>query len=272
VSEAQVGAAADALPALLDGRRVRAADLVVRASDPGFLRGDGVFEVVRVYEGVAFAMDEHLVRLARSASLLHLPYDAEALERECRQLCELVGRRDALIRIVVTRRGVRMVIEEPMLEFPSAVRLAPIDHLVSPLMAGVKSLSYAANCHAKRVAEEAGYDDALLVTPRDGVVLECSFTSFACVRDGILRTPPLAVGILDSITRRVLIGVAPVREEVLRLADVDDATEACIVGTGMEVLPVSEIKGVGAFDVDGLVIADARRRVRERIAERLAAA
>ena len=79
------------------------------------------------------------------------------------------------------------------------------------MLDGVKSLSYAANMLATRLAREQGADEALLVTPH-GRVLEGPTTSLFYVLDGALYTPPLEDRILDSITRRALFAVTDVRE------------------------------------------------------------
>ena len=79
---------------------------------------------------------------------------------------------------------------------------------------GVKSLSYAVNMLATRLARERGFDEALLVTPH-GRVLELPTASFFWVADGEVRTPPLSEHILDSITRGLVIEVADARKQPL---------------------------------------------------------
>lgn len=266
--EALEAESALALPASRDGRQMSAGDLSVEASDPAFLRGDGVFEVVRVYRGVALAADEHLHRLSRSAAALGLSYDREALAKECAEHCARCPAEDGLVRLVVTRLGTRLVIGEPMIAFPDVMRLLPVAHAVPPLLAGVKSLSYAANCHANRVAQQRGLDDALLVDP-DGAVLELPFASFGCVLRGRLTLPPLDIGILDSITRRLLLEQLPAEVRSFTLDDLSEATEACVIGTGMEVCPVSEIAGVVKVDPAGSKISEARHALRRAIDQRL---
>jgi branched-subunit amino acid aminotransferase/4-amino-4-deoxychorismate lyase len=118
---------------------------------------------------------------------------------------------------------------------------------VTPLLAGVKSLSYAFNCHARRVAQAQGCDDALLFSAADGEILEGPTTSFAGAEAGRLYTPPLSAGILDSITRRVFIEAAHVEERRCIRADLERAEGACIMGTGLEIVPVSAVKDVCEF-------------------------
>ena len=72
--------------ASLDGEIMPAAEAMIPATDDGLIRGDGAFEVIRVYDGIAYAMDEHLARLERSGRNLRLPIDAEAVRAEANRL------------------------------------------------------------------------------------------------------------------------------------------------------------------------------------------
>lgn len=146
--------------------------------------------------------------------------------------------------------------------------LLPVAHAVSPLTAGVKSLSYAPNCQAKRTAELVGCDDALLVDP-DGQVLELPFASFGAVLDGELTMPPLDLGVLDSVTRRLLAEVVPTTVRSISLTALERATEACVIGTGMEVCPVGEVRGVITPDPEGPIVGAARTALRSAISMRL---
>jgi len=134
---------------------------------------------------------------------------------------------------------------------------------------GVKSLSYAANMLAGRLARERGFDEALLVTPR-GKVLEGPTSSFFWVRDGIVRTPPLDEHILDSITRARVLRAVEVREEPGTLDEVRAADEAFLASTVREVHPVSAIEDV-ELAADGPVTQEAGRRVRAAIEAELGA-
>jgi branched-chain amino acid aminotransferase len=106
---------------------------------------------------------------------------------------------------------------------------------------GVKSLSYAANMLATRLARERGFDEALLVTPHDRV-LELPTASFFWVADGELRTPPLSEHVLDSITRRIVIDVTGAKETVTTRADLESAEEAFVASSVREVIAVSRIE------------------------------
>jgi len=105
---------------------------------------------------------------------------------------------------------------------------------------GLKTLSYAGNMLAGRLAKEAGFDEALLVTPH-GRVLEGPTWSFFWVRDGELLTPPLEDRILASITRAWILSITDAREEVCTLDDLRSAQEAFVASSVREVQPVAAI-------------------------------
>ena len=90
---------------LMNGRESSKEQFCVSVYDEGFYRGDGVFEVVRLYGGRTWALDPHLQRLRRSAASLELPYDEQALLAECQLVVKKLAHRDAFIRIIVTRGG-----------------------------------------------------------------------------------------------------------------------------------------------------------------------
>lgn len=228
----------------LDGAITPAAEACVPVTDDGLLRGDGVFEVTRVYGGVPFAWADHLARMEGSARALRLPLDPARLDAEAGALLAHAGAVDALLRAVVTRGGRRLVFLEPLPEIPATLTLHAVTFAPTRLLDGVKSLSYAANMLATRIAREAGADEALLVTPH-GRVLEAPTSSFFAVLAGedALVTPPLSDRILDSITRRRLIGVTGASERVLTRDDVAAASEAFLASSLREVTPVSRIDG-----------------------------
>jgi branched-chain amino acid aminotransferase len=255
--------------AVVNGNLMGAASATIPALDLGLLRGDGVFDVVRLYQGVPFALEEHLGRLKRSADAIGLSIDTHEIEDDITALLEAIPREDGNLRMVVTRSGSRLVLQEPTVSHPVSYRLMLIPHLVTPLLSGVKSLSYALNCHARRLAQVDGYDDALLFSLATGEILEGPFNTFAWAEDGRLYTPPLSAGILDSITRRVLIQSTEVQERACSRDALARAEGACVVGTGIEVAPVSEVGGVCTFSDTADVIREATTAVSEAVQERL---
>jgi branched-chain amino acid aminotransferase len=242
-----------AVPALasVDGQISPTSDARIPPGDDGLLRGDGVFEVIRLYGGRPFALDEHLDRLERSAAAIELPAQREALEFEVEALLAEFGEHEAQLRLVVTRGGRRLAFTEPLVEHSESVTLASVDYTPTIILTGVKSLSYGANMHATRLAQARGADEALLVHP-DGTVLEApTSTIFWATRDGELRTPALDTGILASITRDRLVTELEVSEGDYPLRDLLDAGEAFLASTVREVQPVSAVDGVEMGDSPG---------------------
>lgn len=228
--------------ASVDGEIMLASAARIPASDEGLLRGDGVFEVVRLYQGRPFAMDEHMQRMERSASNLRLPVDLEAVRADAGRLLAHVGSgpEHELLRMVVTRGGRRVLLTEPLPSVPEHVRLGPVTYSPTLVLDGVKSLSYGANMLCSRLARERGFDEALLVTPA-GQVLEAPTSSFFWVKGDEILTPPLSDHILASITRRVVIEVSGAVERSAQLEEVKQADEAFIASTAREVQPVAAI-------------------------------
>jgi branched-chain amino acid aminotransferase len=255
--------------AILDGVLMDAEQARIPVTDEGLLRGDGVFEVVRLYDGRPFALDEHLDRMARSAAAVRLALDLEAVRDDIGAILAEAAPADGALRVLVTRGGRRIALVEPLKELPDTIALATITYAPSRILNGVKSLSYAANMLASRMAREAGADEALLVTPH-GRVLEAPTTSFVYVLGGRLYTPPLADGILDSITRRILFAVTEIEERVTTLDDLRALDEAFLASSMREVHPVRAIDGAPIAGAPGPVTADVAGRVREHIAAELA--
>lgn len=228
--------------ACLDGVVTPAADARLPVTDEGLLRGDGVFEVIRLYEGRPFALPEHLTRMGGSARNLRLPIDLAAIDADVHALLAAQPGFEGALRVVVTRGGHRLALLEALKPAPDVLVLAPVTYAPTRILDGVKSLSYAANMLATRVAQEQGADEALLTTPH-GRVLEAPTKSFfyALEPGGPLHTPPLDDHILDSITRRKLLDLVDIHERVTPLDDLSNATEAFLASTTHEVLPVARI-------------------------------
>jgi branched-chain amino acid aminotransferase len=260
---------ADTSLASLDGEIMLAAEATVPATDPGLLRGDGVFEVIRVYDGRPFALEAHLARLERSATNMRLPLDVEAVRADAHRLLAQAGAGPAheALRIVVTRGGRRLLLTEPLVVLPERVRLATITYSPTRVLDGVKSLSYGANMLASRLARERGFDEALLVTPH-GRVLEAPTSSIFWIKDGELLTPPLDDHILASITRRLVLELTGGRECACTLDDLLAADEAFLSSTVREVQPIAAVDD-HSFPAGGERTARIAEQVRDRIQSEL---
>src|SRR3954451_13497808 len=227
--------------ASVDGAITPAEEARIPVTDEGLLRGDGAFEALRIYNGRPFALEDHLARLERSCAGLRLEPDFEALRQELQALLEQAGPVNAVLRFLVTRGGRRVALIEPLPQHAPVARLMSVTFAPNRVLDGLKSLSYAANMLAKRLAKDAGYDDALFVTPH-GRVLEGTTSSFFWVdARGELLTPPLEDRILASITRDRVIAVTGAQERVCTLADLQAAQEAFVASSIREVQPVAAI-------------------------------
>lgn len=259
-----------ALLAILDGEVMPPGEARIDVTDEGLLRGDGVFEVIRLYDGRPFALDDHLARMANSAAGLRLPFDADAVRADVDALLAAGDHGEAVLRVVVTRGGRRIALIESLKEMPPTISLATVTYSPTRVLDGIKSLSYGANMLATRLAAEKGGDEALLVTPH-GRVLEAPTCSFFYSLDGnSLHTPPLEERILDSITRRRIVAVTDVDERVTTLDDLANVKEAFLASTMREVHPVHAIDG-RELEAPGQATAAAAQAVRERIVAELAA-
>ena len=257
----------------LDGVISAPDDARISVTDEGLLRGDGVFEVVRLYGGVPYAIDAHWKRMRQSAQNLRLPLDVDALAPEVDALLAEAAAGDAVLRMLVTRGGRRIAMIEDLKELPETVTAATITFAPTRILDGIKSLSYGGNMLATRLAKEAGADEALLVTPH-GRVLEGPTCSFFYALDGDeLFTPPLDDHILDSITRRLVLEVTGATERITSRDDLRAMTEAFYASTLREVHPVHAIDGEPLpGGAPGPLTARAAEATRQRIDEQLAAA
>ena len=235
-----------------------AGDGRIPVTDSSVLRGDGCFEVIKAYNGRLFELDAHLDRLEASASSLEIEFpDRDDISSWVKGTAKSMG--DCAVRVVLTRGySVPGGIGPPQVivfgydwtAHSGPLQLSPVEapwHAagVEWDLAGAKILSYAPNLAATRRAIKDGFEDALLVTT-DGRVLEGPTFSIAWVIDEVIETPTLDLGILGSITRRVVLEAA--RElgiEVLEgswgLDRLADAEEVMALSTVREVQPVSRV-------------------------------
>ena len=233
-------------PVLYNGRPVPPA---VSIFDPMVVRGDGCFEALRSYGGYLFGLAEHLARLARSAQALGIvlppvPYIGEW----ARQVAAQQG--DGVLRIFVSGddQGTNVyVVSTDLPELLPEHRLMEVSAPWHPAgeaweLAGVKTLSYAPNMAATRVAQASGFDDALLVS-REGIILEGPTSAVIWMVKGVIETASIDLGILDSVTRWIALSRArkhgiEIREGHYPLSRLADADEVAVLSSVKEVKPV----------------------------------
>jgi branched-chain amino acid aminotransferase len=229
--------------ASVDDRITPTAEATIGLKDDGLYRGDGAFEVIRLYAGKPFALVDHLDRLERSAAAIELEFDRTALEAEIATLLAEAGAVEGQMRLIVTRGGRRIAATEPIPPHPESVSLVTVTYCPTVILNGVKSLSYAANMQATRIAKGKGADEAVLIRP-DGTVLEPPTSSIFWVSpEGELRTPALTDGVLESITRDRMVKALDVEEGSWHLDALHAASEAFLASTTREIQPVSAVDG-----------------------------
>jgi branched-chain amino acid aminotransferase len=253
---------------MIDGAIVAPGDAKVSVFDRGFLYGDAVFEVLRTYGGIPFALDEHLGRLRRSAErvFIKLPVDDATLRSEVERAVAASGNDESYVRIVVTR-GVgplsldpdtardplRVVLVESVAPPPreayeqgvAAVLVHTRRAVDETAAAGAKVSNYLANLLAVHEAKARGAHEALIVDAQ-GHVVEGASSNVFVVNAGKVATPPEAAGILAGITRaRILAAAADLgvrlEERELTVAEVLGADEVFITSSIRELLSVVRV-------------------------------
>lgn len=250
---------------MIDGAFVAPDDPARVVLDDGLVRGDGVFEGMRLYGRRPRTPDAHLDRLALSARNIDLPIDLPLLRAEMAEFCAATAEEDCGVRLMLTRGGQRIWREEPLPPDRDSITILPVPHRVTPLLIGAKTLSYAPNMQALRRAKAAGMDDALFIRADDRVVLEGPVTSFAWLEGDALVFPPLSAGVLDSITRRIAYEAVSVREREMPVEGLADADGALLLSTVVETLPIRHVHGVGDLDPASARLQEICRAIREVI-------
>jgi branched-subunit amino acid aminotransferase/4-amino-4-deoxychorismate lyase len=256
--------------AVLDGQLMPVADASIPVTDEGFVRGDGIFEALRVYGGHQYGLEHHLKRLSRSADGMRLRIDIDAIGHGVGTLIEAMGDADYSIRIMCTRGGHTIIKSEALHEFPESISLCAVQYRTTIVLDGLKTLSYGGNVLANRVAEENGADEALLITP-EGVVLEGPTASLFWSPDGeSLITPPLSEGILASITREVLLEKLDVEIRPSSIDEVLIAKEAFLCSSIREIQAINRVD-MHTFEAPGPLTLAAKDAYAAEVEARLAA-
>ncbi|MFX1474715.1 MAG: branched-chain-amino-acid transaminase [Promethearchaeota archaeon] len=255
----------------VNGGFIPSQEASVSVFDHGLLYGDGIFEGIRVYDGVVFQLDAHLTRLYQDAKAIRLamPLAKKALEEAVLETLRRNKLVNAYIRLVVTRGTGDLGLNPRKCPHPTVIIIAkPVDalhgaeakqrglhtiiaatrrHPVDTTSHEIKSLNYLNSILAILEANTQGADDAIMLDSR-GFVAEATGTTLFAVQNGQLYTPPLYASILDGITRRFIISLArelnyPVTERDLTVFQLRNVDEIFLCGTMGEVVPVVSIDG-----------------------------
>lgn len=235
--------------------------------DHGLLYGDGLFETLRAYDGVIFRLSRHLERLARSAHRLELslpPFSRlETILYDTLNRNEL---QDAFLRLTLTRgegemgldpdlckKQTLIVTARPFKGYPAEYYLKGVSAAIvqvrrnatSTLDPALKSTSFLNNVMAKIEAKKEGAFEGIFLN-LGGYLSEGTTSNLFWIRRGKLETPSPEVGLLEGITREVVIALArkksiPIEEGFYKPDALFEADEAFLTNSGFELMPLTRI-------------------------------
>ena len=249
--------------AYLNGHWSKPQDAKISVFDRGFMFGDGVYEVMPVYHGHIFTLDQHIARLKRSMAEVRIqsPLDASAWKVLLEEAVSRSGEQNALIYLQVTR-GIASERSHVYPEVSPTILVTVTssefdEQAIKPISVicktdfrwsrgDIKVVSLIANGMLKNQAMDEGFDDAILI--RDGMVTEGTSSNVFAVKDRVLWTPPKSEYLLHGITRDQTIELArdhglEVREENIRENFLKQADEIWLTASGLEILPVGKVNG-----------------------------
>jgi len=252
----------------LNGKIVPSNEAAVSVFDHGFLYGDGVYETMRVYDGVLFMLAEHIGRLYRSASLIRLtiPLGTDSLKISLYETLIANSLRNAYVRLTVSRGEgpigldpglcadpTVVIIAQGLKEYPRSYYEKGISLIIAEtrrnlreaIDPSIKSLNFLNNILAKIEAGKKDAYEALMLNVNDKLT-EGTVSNLFFLRDDVLCTPSPECGILDGITRGIVIDIArrdglEVKEGEFTKEDIYSADEVFITNTTLEVMPVSKV-------------------------------
>jgi len=252
----------------LNGKIVPSKEAVVSVFDHGFLYGDGVYETMRVYDGVLFMLAEHIRRLYRSASSIRLtiPLGMDSLKISIYETLIVNSLRNAYVRLTVSRGEgpigldpglcadpTVVIIAQGLKEYPRSYYEKGISLIIAETRRNlreaidpcIKSLNFLNNILAKIEAGKKDAYEAMMLNVNDKLT-EGTVSNLFFFRDDVLCTPSPECGILDGITRGIVIDIArrdglEVREGEFTREDIYSADEVFITNTTLEVMPVSKV-------------------------------
>ena len=264
----------------VDGLLAGEGDACVSPLDHGLLTGDGVFETLRVYNGVPFAVRRHLDRLARSCAGLELPMPAaDRLRAAMADVVAANGLVEGRLRVTVTggpsplgsERGESqptVIVAGSALEiWPEAtdVCIVPWPRNERGALAGLKTISYGENVVALAFARRRGAGEAIFANTR-GELCEGTGTNVFVVSGGRVFTPPLSSGCLPGVTRDLLLELGLAAEETMSVGALAAADEAFVTSSTREVQPVRAVDGGALAQAPGPLTAAATAAFRDLVA------
>jgi branched-chain amino acid aminotransferase len=252
----------DGVRVWVNGRVTTPDEVRISPFDHGLLVGDGVFETLRVLDGVPFAWRRHLERLAFSARGLGVPVpDERALRAAADEVLAANGLRDARLRITVTggpsplgsARGegppTVVVAASPCIAPPDAVPVVvvPWPRNERGAVAGLKTISYAENVRALAFAHTRGASEAMFANTVGNLCEATGSNVFVVDRDTVV-TPPGSAGCLLGVTRALVLEVCaasgiPCEERDVPVERLHEVDEAFLTSTTRDVQAISAVDG-----------------------------
>ena len=252
-----------------DGGIVAAGAAAVSPVDHAIIVGDGVFETLKVVNGVPFALTRHLGRLKRSADGLGLPEPDDALVRTA--VAETLTADPEAGRLRITWSsgpgplgsdrgggpGTLLVASSPGTVWPEAVQVHLCEWTRNErgALTGLKTTSYAENVRALEAAHQRGASEALLANTQ-GRLCEGTGTNVFLVVDGVLVTPPLSSGCLAGITRELVLELTEVVERDVDPGEFAVTSEAFLTSSTREVGAISAVDDTVLPEAPGPVTAE----------------
>jgi branched-chain amino acid aminotransferase len=244
--------------AWVDGSVVVPGEPAIRPEDRG-LAGVGVFEAIKVVDGVPFALRRHLDRLAASAAPLGLPVDLDRVREAVAGVLATgaAAHSPSWLRITVTGGPAPMTkgaegtgptviaAVAPMAPWPEPARVVVLPWCRNDrgAVTGLKTISYVENAMAVRYALDHDADEGIFANTR-GDLCEGAGTNIFVVQDGVIVTPPLRSGCLAGVTRDLLLEWCPgIVETELPIGVLETCEEAFLTSTSRDVHPIGAIDG-----------------------------
>lgn len=240
----------------------------VSVFDRGFLYGDGVFETLRAYRGAIFRCDDHIERLFRSAAGIHvkIPFPKDFFKDALYKTLRENRLQDAYLRLALTRgesapgldiegcsEPTVVIIPREFSGYPEDLYKNGISAAIvnirrippAALSLEIKSLNFLNNIMARVEASGLGASEGIMLGT-DGHVAEGTVSNIFIVKNGIIKTPPLSVGILNGVTRSIVVGLAgenniPVTEHHFYPDELYSADECFITSTLYEIMPITSL-------------------------------
>lgn len=279
----------------LNNKLVPKKKALISVFDHGFLYGDGIYETLRVYKGIIFKMDEHIDRLYRSAEMIGLtiPRKPEEIRKAVYKTLVSNGHKEAVVRITISRGAGPLGLDPSLCPKPTFVIISnkfrnyPAEYFLKGVKVSIvntrrnyglaldpriKSLNFLNNVLAKIEAKNNASYEALMMNYQ-GYLAEGTISNVFFINNkDVLCTPAIKVGILEGITRGMILDIArelglKSREGCFRRKDIYDAREVFITNTSMEVMPVTRIDKVRIKKKAGRLTALIHNKYKEKVSE-----